>query len=164
MGSARFLWSGFSMSSPPSPPARGSSCAQSSPTGGGPSAEGEIARFSVAPEELLGRGGGGEGLPHFGQGEKAAHLRAAAGKAEAPTALLRLLMGLDEHAQPGRVDELKLPQIDDQGPACPRQDPIELPFELGTAGQIELAGNAQHGCLAALALLHAEPVWHPDRG
>src|SRR5579875_431740 len=164
MGSARFLWSGFSMSSPPSPPARGSSCAQSSPTGGGPSAEGEIARFSVAREELLGRGGDGEALPDSGQVEKAAHLRAAAGKAEAPTALLRLLMGLDEHAQPGRVDELKLPQIDDQGSACPRQDPIELPFELGTAGQIELAGNAQHDRLAALALLHAEPVWHPDRG
>src|SRR5579875_3105516 len=120
MGSARFLWSGFSMSSPPSPPARGSSCAQSSPTGGGPSAEGEIARFSVAREELLGRGGDGEALPDSGQVEKAAHLRAAAGKAEAPTALLRLLMGLDEHAQPGRVDELKLPPRSHRAPVRAR--------------------------------------------
>ena len=66
----------------------------------------------------------------------------------------------DEHAEPGRVHELELAEIDDQQLDIGRGAPLQLALQLRAGSEVQLAAYTDHECPVAVLDLHAEVALH----
>lgn len=65
-------------------------------------------------------------------------------------------MDIQEDVQPGRVDEDRLPQVDDDVVACPEDDRVEFGRQPRGRQNVELPGDLEDTYRRLLALRQAE--------
>nr|WP_262496023.1 hypothetical protein [Nonomuraea sp. SYSU D8015] len=64
--------------------------------------------------------------------------------------------GVKEHPQAGAVHELDLGHIEDELVGGRLAHPADELLQLGSAGQVDLSGQSDHGCAGMVLVVHVE--------
>lgn len=124
------------------------------------------ATASPPPEAsgLVGRVDQREPVGNPGQAEQALNLLGSADHREPPSGLDRLLMRPDQHAQPRRIHEFELPEIDDHRFNSGVHAAVELLLQRWARGEVQLPGDPDYHRLIPLPELDLKVALHGAAG